>query len=894
MLISAGEKTSIFIQIAVRDTHSKQEILMNDKEKTGGGLRLSRRQVIGSAGTAAGAAAVLSAAPWTSLQAEVEKLKKEGWEAHPVACNMCGGYCGLLAMHKKGEPVSQQTVRIMPNPSHPQRGYCGRGASAMWVWNHPLRLRKPLKRVGAKGEGKFKEISWDEALDEIAAKIKAIVDKDGERAVVMTSHNFTGLQRWFAAGLGTPNVITHSSTCNSASVAGRRLVFGKGFDGAGKIEPDYERVRYLLLVGRTLSCAMGIQHVFAKARENGCRVVFVDPRMPEGAFGESTWIPIRPGTDAAFLLALMNVAIRDGLVDEAFLAHQTNAAYLVTDDQKPVTEARLREGGSPERFALIDRRGSKLVFQGVTRNEKGAAVGFDEDPATDPDIRFTGTMMFADGTQKAVKTAFALFAETAAKYTPENAARITGIPAERIVRTARDFFTLGGVCDDGWYSARCGNDAESFALMSIINLMTGRFDRRGGLVVTQGAGYKAPGASFSGGKGSGPQGQKWTVEGGEKKALDKVYYPEGSGTFSATFDAIASGKPYPIRACFVTGTTMFHREANSARLAKALKELELLVVQDILPHEVIDYADYVLPCTYFMEWHEYTGVKWALDGYMQLSDAAIDPPKDADVREEVWQFCEILRRAWPERARERLGYDRELKTREEFRAWYRGMVDKAFAKFVAKKNDEKPGEGDRIAASVRENGWALVKTKKFEVYPYKKPLATPTGKAEIVSFYAAAKYLDKGLKAMSDYSPVKAFTLPKPLSDEFYLVSGKDAASNSGAAMFNKPQQYIGDRTVWMNPADADRLGISSGDMIELTGIDNGAKGLTKVTVTNRVMAGCLFSHGFSGGVRTKHLAAPGYEWVREGINSHWFCTGYRQAVVGGLANNASVRVKRV
>lgn len=146
----------------------------------------------------------------------------------------------------------------MPNPTHPQRGCCARGASAMWVWNHPLRLKKPLKRVGERGEGKFKEVTWDEALDDIAARVKKIVETDGERAVSMTSHNYTGLQKWFGCALGTPNIISHSSTCNSASIASRRMVFSKGFDGAGKVEPDYARCKYLLCVGRTLNCAMGV------------------------------------------------------------------------------------------------------------------------------------------------------------------------------------------------------------------------------------------------------------------------------------------------------------------------------------------------------------------------------------------------------------------------------------------------------------------------------------------------------------------------------------------------------------------------------------------------------------------------------------------------------------
>lgn len=79
-----------------------------------------------------------------------------------------------------------------------------------------------------------------------------------------------------------------------------------------------------------------------------------------------------------------------------------------------------------------------------------------------------------------------------------------------------------------------------------------------------------------------------------------------------------------------------------------------------------------------------------------------------------------------------------------------------------------------------------------------------------------------------------------------------------------------------------------------MTGIDTGVKGRAQVTVTNRVTVGSLFAHGFSGGVRTKTLISKDFEWVKEGINSHWFCTGYREPVTGSLSNNSSVRVKRV
>ena len=852
------------------------------------GATLSRRSLIGAAGALGTAGALGCFAPGLSAAAaaqEVEDLKAQGWTAHPCACNMCGGYCGLLALHKKGEKPSAATVRIMPNPTHPQRGCCARGAQAMWVWNHPMRLRKPLMRTGERGSGEFKEVSWDEALDAIASRMKAIVEKHGKHAVAMTSHNFSGFQQWLGAALGTPNIISHSSTCNSASVAGRRAVFGKGFDGAGKVEPDYERCRYLLLVGRTLNCAMGIASVVSKAKADGARLVFVDPRMPEGALSDAEWVPIRPGTDAAFLSALIAVGVQENLVDRAFLAAHTNAPYLVEKGtRQPVTAkaAGLGESG----WVVMDEASGRLAVMDVERDDKGAAKGFLEPEGVAPALEFEGEIDVAGG-RAAVETAFVAFMREASAMTPERASEITGIPADTIVRIAREFFRLDGVCDDGWYSARNGNDTPAYQLMSLLNVFAGNLDREGGFVVTQGAGLSAPGVKA----GKGPSGQKWAAP--KEKALDKQFYPEGSGTFSAIFDAIVKGKPYPIRAAFITGTTMFHREANSARLAEAMKALDLLVVQDILPHEIMDYADFVLPCTFFLEWHEYAGLKWSLNGCVQKNDAGLNPPEGCDAREEIWQFCEILRRSFPERAAERLGYDRELKTRAEFKAWLDGLQDKAWAKFIEKKNAEKPGEGDRIRADVEKNGWALVTKKKFGQHPFVKCFGTPTGKPELLSFLCASKYEEKGWKSIPAYEPQQAYRAPKPRTDEFVLVSGKDSASCSGVTLFTWPTKFLGDRTLWINPIDADRLGIKTGDEIEVEGLDNGVKGRTKVTVTNRVMPGALFSHGFSGGVRTKKLH-PAYEWTREGVNSHWFATGYREPVTGSLANNSSVRIKRV
>ena len=262
-------------------------------------LQISRRKLLKLGGVAAVASTGAAGALWP-VEAQLKELEHQGWSRHPLACCMCGAFCGLVAMKKIGEPTSEKTVRIFPNPDHPQRGYCGRAAATMWIWNHPLRIKKPLKRVGERGEGKFVEVSWDEALNDIATRLKKVVEAHGEESVVTTSHSFSGMAKWLTFPLGSPNHIGHSSTCNSASIAGRDWVYGKGFSGAGKIEPDYAHLRYLILIGRSMGSAMGCLHTLNQAREKGCQVVSVDPRMPDIAYGDAKWVPIRPGTDQSF------------------------------------------------------------------------------------------------------------------------------------------------------------------------------------------------------------------------------------------------------------------------------------------------------------------------------------------------------------------------------------------------------------------------------------------------------------------------------------------------------------------------------------------------------------------------------------------------------------------
>lgn len=849
-------------------------------------LSMTRRKLI--KGTACSAAAASAPSLVNHAFAEqIAKLEKEGWSKHPVACTMCGAYCGILAMRKEGEPISEKTVRIFPNPGHPQQGYCGRSASAMWIWNHPLRLRKPLKRIGEKGEGKFKEITWDEALNEIGAKVKDLVQKYGESCITTTSHNFQGMSKWLTFPLGSPNNIGHQSSCNAAGINARNWVFGTGFSGAGKLEPDYENLRYLLLIGRTMGASMGALHTLNVARAKGARVVAIDPKMPDITYGDAEWVAIRPGTDDAFLSALINEMLRTNTADLDFIEKGTNGAYLIKENGQPLTQAEVIQGGDKTKYVVASPDG-RLSFRGVLRNDKGIPTAFDEDSSFKADLNMSGSVKLADGSSCPVKTAFVIIKETLAPYTPEKSSEITGIPADMIRRIARDFTNLKGVIDDGWYTSKNGTDVQVYRLVSIANAFNGNIDIPGGMIVTAAAGLKIPSVS----QGKGPNGETWRMA--KEKRIDKIIYPEAEGTFKVAMEAVLTGKPYPIKAAFFVGTTMFQREANSEELAERLKKLELSVVQDVLPQEICDYADYVLPSTYFMERMEMSGVKWARDGSIYLSDPQLSPPEGCEARHDVWILLEILRRAFPERAA-RVGY-KECKTAEEFNAYFDAFTKRGYAQLLEECDKVKPGWSRRIHEDIRTKGWSTIKIKEYGVYPYKKPFGTPSGKVEIYSFKSFEKpaYV-RGIPPFTAHIPAPAFTPPKRNSNEFILVSGKNCTSCSGLSMFALPSKYLGDRTVWMNPEDAERLGISHGETVEVEGIDTAYKGNAQITVTKKVISGSLFAFGFSGGNRIKHLADhPDYQFIKEGINSHWYAKGYAQPVFGTVANNSAVRINKL
>jgi len=266
---------------------------------------ISRRDFLKLGGIAAGALALGQLIPPEVASAARKSGMLDASDSGyiPTMCEMCVWRCGVLAKVENG-----RVVKLEGNPEHPHsRGkLCPRGQSGLMNTYDPDRVLTPLIRVGKRGEGLFRQASWDEALDLVAENMLKIKNTYGPEAMVFSStHNLSQVQfENLLYAYGSPNYGTQRSLCFNAMITAFLLTYGVE-------EParNYEDVEFILMVGRNMMEAISTSETgeLAHAIDRGAKLVYLDPRFTKTAAKATEWIPIRPGTDAAFLLAMINV-----------------------------------------------------------------------------------------------------------------------------------------------------------------------------------------------------------------------------------------------------------------------------------------------------------------------------------------------------------------------------------------------------------------------------------------------------------------------------------------------------------------------------------------------------------------------------------------------------------
>ena len=343
----------------------------------------------------------------------------------------CGGRCVVNAHVKDGAIVRISTDPRKWTPEMPPLTACVRGFGAAERVNHPDRLRYPMRRVGPRGSGAFERVSWDKALDEIAAQMLRIRDRYGPAAILDCSrsgstaviHNRAVIQRFLHLFGGCTELWSNLS--NEAEIFALRHTYGPAADCkfAGREPTDYVNSRLMILWGWSpADGTFGTNNpqYLHWAHERGVRIVSVDPRATRTSVKlADEHVPIRPGTDAAMLIAMTQVIVGEGLHDQAFL--------------------------------------DRLV------------LGFDEahlPPGAPPGSSYRSYLLgLSDGVVK----------------TPEWAEPLTGVPAATIRRLAREFGTLKpAALQTGYAPGRTGYGEQFHRAAYALCAITGNVGIPGG------------------------------------------------------------------------------------------------------------------------------------------------------------------------------------------------------------------------------------------------------------------------------------------------------------------------------------------------------------------------------------------------------------------------------
>lgn len=247
---------------------------------------------------------------------------------------MCGARCPILVDVEEGRPRF-----ISGNPHSALQGaLCARGAAGVALEEDLERPLTPLLREGARGEGRWKAVSWDEALDVVADKLRENARAHGPQSLLWSDRDgpFTDLVRAFMRGMGSPNVCTHSVTCDLNIHHAAKAVTGFG---RGMIVHDYAHCRHLVLQGRNLFEAINAVETLAvsKARQRGCRLTVLDVRPSVTATKADTYFGLRPGTDYAFNLAVIHTLIFEKLYNADYVARHAVGLEALTDFVRPCT-----------------------------------------------------------------------------------------------------------------------------------------------------------------------------------------------------------------------------------------------------------------------------------------------------------------------------------------------------------------------------------------------------------------------------------------------------------------------------------------------------------------------------------------------------------------------------
>jgi anaerobic dimethyl sulfoxide reductase subunit A len=712
-------------------------------------------------GTAVLAQGGLSFGMEAADRAEAADEEKVVWSACLVNC---GSRCPVRLHVRNGE-VFRVTPDNLDDDTYDQRQVrcCVRGHSIRQRIYNPDRLKYPMKRVGMRGEGKFEQITWEEAYDTIANELKRIVDQYGNEAVYI--NYATGILGGTVAKSWPPGsspiarlmncyggYLNQYGTYSAAQIqAALPYTFGGGWVVGNNIE-DIANSKLVVFFGNnpgeTRMSGGGIIYSFQHAKEqNNVKVISIDPRYTDtNASLVDEWIPIRPGTDAALVNGLAYVMISENLVDQEFLD-----TYC---------------------------------------------VGYDEDHMPDgipPDNSYKSYIL-GQGADQTPKT-------------PEWASQITGIPTSKIEQLAREIaLSKPAHISQGWGLQRQANGEQNCRAVSMLPILTGNVGIAGGNTGAREAAYSVSVTPFP------------TLQNPVKASIPVFLWTDAidhGADMTATKDGIKGVDKLSVPIKFLwnyAGNCIINQHSDTARTRALLQDetkCEMIVVIDNHLTPSAKFADILLPDVTNFEINEITtNGDTGNMGYAIYLSQAIEPLFEC---RPVYEMCSEIAN--------RLGVGDQFtegKTHDDWLAYCVEETRKNNADFPDLDSFRQMG-----IYKVTNPGPPSVAFDTFRQDPEKNPLQTPSGKIEIFSKslwdISNTWELPEGdvISALPMY--VETWEgVADPLREQYPLqMIGHHYKQRTHSTYGNVDwMKEAAPQEVWINPLDADARHIKHGDKV--------------------------------------------------------------------------------
>jgi anaerobic selenocysteine-containing dehydrogenase len=509
-------------------------------------------------------------------------------ERIPGYCALCISRCGSIAVVENG-----RFVALEPDPSHPTgQALCAKGRAAPELVYHPKRLLHPLRRTRPKGDSDpgWQRITWDEALDVTATRLRQIAERHGPESVVFSqvsastsaiADSAPWIQRLMRA-FGSPNLCGSMELCGWGRTFATRYTYGTGMGVAGTPMPDLEHTGCILFWGYNPSLAR-LSHATATvaAVRRGARLIVVDPRRVGLASKADVWLRVRPGTDGALALGIAGVMIERGWYDRAFVRDWTNGPLLVRSDSGRLLTGRdLSPAGSAKKYVSWDAAAQRpLVYDPATRRHER-----DGDPA----LSGSYTIQTPEG-DVACRPVFDLCAEMCRRYPPETVETICGVARDQVETAARLLWQSRPVAHYAWSGLeQQSNATQIFRAIALLYALTGSFDAEGGNVLFP----SVPAANVGG--------DELLSADQLARSLGLPARPLGPSrwgwvTTDEVYRAVLERQPYAVRGLVGFGANLLLAHADVRRGREALAALDFYVHADLFMNPTAELADVVLP-----------------------------------------------------------------------------------------------------------------------------------------------------------------------------------------------------------------------------------------------------------------------------------------------------------